>query len=75
VHKWNEAERLDLMAELDAAFFLLYGIERNDAEYILSTFAGLRNESPDLLAGSTTTERILAFYDEFKSAVGPKHKK
>jgi len=67
VHKWDPAERLDLMAELDAAYFLLYGIERNDVEYILSTFAGLRNESPDLLAGSTTTTRILQFYDDLKS--------
>jgi len=64
VHKWDPAERLDLMAEIDAAFFLLYGIERNDVEYILSTFAGLRNESPDLLAGSNTTTRILQFYDD-----------
>jgi hypothetical protein len=67
VHKWNNAERLDLMAELDAAYFLLYGIERNDVEYILTTFAGLRDESPDLLAGSTTSARILQFYDDFKS--------
>ena len=28
------------MAELDAAFFLLYGIDRDDAEYILGTFSG-----------------------------------
>ncbi|MFA5785013.1 MAG: DNA methyltransferase [Phycisphaerae bacterium] len=75
VHKWNEAERLDLMAQLDAAYFLLYGIEQNDVEYILSTFAGVRNESPDLLAGSTTVERILDYYDDFKSSIGPKHKK
>ena len=55
------------MAELDAAYFLLYGIERTDVEYVLSTFAGLRNESPDLLAGQTTTTRILQFYDDMKS--------
>ncbi|MDD5327132.1 MAG: N-6 DNA methylase [Phycisphaerae bacterium] len=67
VHKWDPAERLDLMAELDAAYFLLYGIERNDVEYILSTFQGLQKESPDLLAGSTTIIRILQFYDELKS--------
>jgi hypothetical protein len=54
------------MAELDAAFFLLYGIEHNDVEYILSTFAGLRNESLDLLAGSNTTTRILQFYDDLR---------
>jgi len=70
VHKWDQAERLDLMAELDAAYFLLYGIERTDVEYILSTFAGLRNESPDLLAGSTTATRILQFYDDLKSQSG-----
>jgi len=67
VHKWDTAERLDLMAELDAAYFILYGIERNDVEYILSTFAGIRDESPDLLAGSNTSARILKFYDDLKS--------
>ena len=40
VHKWNPRERAELMAELDAAFFLLYGIDRDDAEYILGTFSG-----------------------------------
>jgi len=67
VHKWDLAERLDLMAELDAAFFLLYGIERNDVEYILSTFQGLQKEFPALLVGSTTSARILQFYDNLKS--------
>jgi hypothetical protein len=68
VHKWDNAERLDLMAELDAAYFLLYGIERNDVEYILTTFAGLRDETPDLLAGPTTTSQILDYYDRLLSA-------
>jgi hypothetical protein len=71
VHKWDPAERLDLMAELDAAYFLLYGIERNDVEYILSTFQGLQKESSDLLAGSTTTDRILQSYDDLKSRSRP----
>ena len=30
------------MAELDAAYFHLYGIDRDDAEYILSTFKGIQ---------------------------------
>jgi hypothetical protein len=67
VYKWDPAERLDLMAELDAAYFLLYGIERNDVEYILSTFQGLQKESSELLAGSTTSARILNCYDQLKS--------
>jgi N-6 DNA Methylase len=69
VHKWDNAERLDLMAELDAAYFLLYGIERKDVEYILTTFAGLRDETPDLLSSSTTSTKILKFYDDFKSKI------
>lgn len=38
VHIWKEAERAEIRAELDAAYFHLYGIERADVEYILSTF-------------------------------------
>jgi hypothetical protein len=47
VHIWKEQDRADLRAELDAAFFHLYGIERDDAEYMLSTFAGTGFIAPD----------------------------
>jgi hypothetical protein len=63
VYKWDRVERLDLMAELDAAFFLLYGINRADVEYILSTFSGLRKEGETLLDSPNTFERILVHYD------------
>jgi len=39
VHIWKETERVEIRAELDAAYFHLYGVKRDDAEYILSTFA------------------------------------
>src|SRR5437763_1604302 len=39
VHIWKDAERAELRAELDAAYFHLYGIKRDDVQYILSTFA------------------------------------
>ncbi|MCC6465086.1 MAG: N-6 DNA methylase [Planctomycetes bacterium] len=47
VHLWKESERAQLRAELDAAYFILYGIERPDVEYILSTFSntGLAEKS------------------------------
>jgi type I restriction-modification system DNA methylase subunit len=38
VHIWKDTERFTLRAELDAAYFILYGIERADVEYMLSTF-------------------------------------
>lgn len=40
VNRWKAAERATLRAELDAAYFHLYGVEREDAEYMLSTFQG-----------------------------------
>jgi hypothetical protein len=63
VHKWNPSERAELLAELDAAFFILYGMERKDVEYILSTFSGIDKEGEGVLTGETTTERILSHYD------------
>jgi len=67
VHKWKPTERLDLIAQLDAAYFILYGIERDDVEYILSTFAGIRKEREGAFAGSTTYDKILHHYDQLKA--------
>ncbi len=64
LHKWDEAERAQLMAELDAAYFLLYGINREDAEYILSTFTGIHAPSPLFPNSPTTADHILATYDK-----------
>ncbi|MBN2580482.1 MAG: hypothetical protein JXB10_15970 [Pirellulales bacterium] len=64
LNKWDEAERMELMAELDAAFFHLYGIERDDVEYILSTFKGIHDERPLLPGGSSVAERIVQKYAE-----------
>jgi len=68
IHKWDPSERAELQAELDAAFFLLYGVRREEVEYILSTFNGIRKESEGVLTGGTTIERILACYDRFWEA-------
>lgn len=38
VHIWKQSERAQLRAELDAAYFHLYGVMRDDVAYILSTF-------------------------------------
>lgn len=35
---WDEERRFQLRCELDAAFFHLYGIAREDVEYIMETF-------------------------------------
>jgi hypothetical protein len=64
LNKWDEVERDRLMAELDAAYFHLYGIDRADAEYILSTFKGIHEQSALLPGPRTTAEFILEKYDE-----------
>ncbi|NOZ40640.1 MAG: hypothetical protein GXP24_10505 [Planctomycetes bacterium] len=55
------------MAELDAAYFHLYGLSRDDAEYILSTFKGIHEATPLFPKNRSTAEHILSLYDEFGS--------
>jgi len=66
VHRWNPAERIELMAELDAAFFLLYSIERDDVEYILSTFQGIQGGEDDAARLFRTNGGILEAYDRLR---------
>ncbi len=68
LNKWDEAERAQLMAELDAAYLHLYGINRDDAEYILGTFKGIHAETPLFGQKQSTAERILAIYEEMSDA-------
>jgi hypothetical protein len=70
VHIWNEQERAALRADLDAAYFRLYEIERADAEYMLSTFtnAGLvsedeRGAQQSLWSPGSTGEMVLEAFD------------
>lgn len=69
VYKWKPAERARLMAELDAAYFLLYGIQRDDVEYILSTFTGTRRRDEAETGRYTTAELILHTYDEMAERI------
>ena len=65
LNKWDEAERAELMAELDAAFFHLYGINRDDVEYILSTFKGIHDPRPLFPGHINTAQRITQLYAEY----------
>ena len=69
VHSWKPEERARLLAELDAAYFLLYGLKRDDVEYILSTFA--RTRQPDESTGHLvqTDTAILESYDRLSERI------
>jgi hypothetical protein len=64
VHKWKPDERAQLKAELDAAYFHLYGLSRDDAEYILSTFTGTQRRDAAETGSYRTAELILRAYDD-----------
>lgn len=67
VHKWNPAERSRLLAELDAAYFRLYGVERDDVEYILSTFQGADEADGTVPGLYAASETVLEAYDRLSS--------
>lgn len=70
LNKWDEAERAQLMAELDAAYFHLYGFGdsstgRDDVEYILSTFKGIHDSTSLFPNNRSTAEQILHLFDKY----------
>ena len=67
--KWEEERRFILQCELDAAYFHLYGISRDDTAYILDTFPIVKRKEV-VKHGEYRTQRvILEIYDELKKAM------
>lgn len=62
--KWNENRRFWLRAELDALFFHLYEIERDDVDYIMETFPIVKRRDIEEHGSYRTKEAILEIYDE-----------
>ena len=58
---WNEEERRHLRARLDALYFLLYGVSREDAAYVLRTFPIVRRQDEAALGRYRTRDLILAY--------------
>jgi hypothetical protein len=66
--RWDEDRRFLMRAELDAAFFHLYGIDRDDVDYIMETFPIVKRK--DIAAHGTyrTKAKILEIYDAMTKA-------
>jgi predicted ATPase len=67
--RWNDTRRALLRAELDAAFFHLYGLNRDDTAYVLGTFTVLKNRELRDLGRYETADRILAAHDALSAAI------
>jgi hypothetical protein len=62
---WDEERRAQLRAQLDAIYFHLYGIERADVEYIMSTFPIVERKDRAAHGTYRTRDLILGYYDAY----------
>ncbi|MGI8824367.1 MAG: hypothetical protein ACR2JC_01750 [Chloroflexota bacterium] len=67
--RWDVERRCQLRCELDAAYFHLYGIARDDVEYIMSTFPIVERHDVKNHGEYRTKRVILEIYDEMQRAM------
>ncbi|NEC64784.1 DNA methyltransferase [Streptomyces sp. SID9727] len=65
---WDEDRRTVIRAELDALFFHLYGITRDDVDYILDSFPIVKRKDEAKYGTYRTKDLILAEYDRMAAA-------
>ena len=65
VHKWRDEERSELMAELDAAFLILYGLSREESEFLLGTFGDQASSHDKVPLMNAQDKLVLSHYDQF----------
>ncbi|MCL4554410.1 MAG: restriction endonuclease, partial [Actinobacteria bacterium] len=68
---WDEERRLQLRCELDAAFFHLYGIGREDVEYTMETFPIVKRKDEAAFGEYRTKATILELFDALQLACVP----
>jgi hypothetical protein len=66
--RWDEDRRFLLRCELDAAFMHLYGLSREDADYVLETFPVVKRRDTDTHGEYRTKREILEVYDALAKA-------
>jgi len=68
---WNKDRRAQLQAELDAIYAYLYGIGREDLDYILDTFPIVKQNDEQKHGVYRTKELILNYYDDYAGSIAP----
>ena len=59
--RWNPEDRLRRRARLDALFFNLYGLDANDADYVMGTFPIVREQEIAAYGRFRTRELVLNY--------------
>lgn len=65
---WDLTRRSGIQAEINAAFFHLYGVERDDVDYIMETFPIVKRKDVAAHGEYRTKRLILATYDAMADA-------
>jgi hypothetical protein len=60
--RWDAEDRLRRRARLDALFFHLYGLNREEAEYVLGTFPIVREQEEAVYSGRFRTRDLVLNY-------------
>lgn len=66
---WDGDRRESLRVELDAAFFHLFGVDRDAAAYILETFPIIKRKDEAKYGEYRTKRLILEVYDRMADAI------
>ncbi|ONI92382.1 hypothetical protein ALI22I_04380 [Saccharothrix sp. ALI-22-I] len=66
---WDDTRRALLKAELDAAFFHVYGVSRGDVDYIMDTFPIVKRKDEAAFGEYRTKRLILDVYDRMQKAI------
>ncbi|HEX4680481.1 MAG TPA: N-6 DNA methylase [Gaiellaceae bacterium] len=67
--RWDADRRFLLRRELDAAFFHLYGLARDDVDHVMNTFPIVRDRDVKAHGEYRTKRVILEIYDELADAI------
>jgi hypothetical protein len=66
---WDDERRFLLRCELDAAFFHLYGLDRDEVDYVMDTFPIVRRKDEAAHGEYRTKRVILEMYDTMAEAM------
>jgi len=66
---WNDERRVLLRTELDACFFHLYGIRRDNVNYIMETFPLVKRKDVAVFGEYRTKRLILEVYDAMAKVI------
>lgn len=67
--RWDPERRTLLRAELDAAFFHLYGVARDDVDYIMESFPIVKKKDLEAHGEFRTKRLILEIFDAIQAAI------